>query len=85
LYKIIGEDKGMINSHHHQSADRIGQGLIATAFSEDGVVEGIEKENANLFFILVQWHPERMDPSNRFSGKLREAFVKACSKETITV
>jgi putative glutamine amidotransferase len=81
MYALIGEEKGIINSHHHQAADSIGEGLKVTAFSEDGVVEGIEKADANnaQFFALVQWHPERMDTSNPFSSRLREVFIKACN------
>lgn len=80
LYHIIGKEKGEINSHHHQAADTIGKGLVATALADDGVVEGIEKakKHDEEFFLLVQWHPERMDANNPFSGKLREAFLKAC-------
>lgn len=86
LFAMIREEKGIINSHHHQAADAIGEGLKVTAFSEDGVVEGIEKMKTNdSFFTLVQWHPERMDVANPFSGRLREAFVKACQKDTVSV
>ena len=87
MFSMIEEDKGIINSHHHQAADAIGEGLKVTAFSEDGVVEGIEKMDTkdSEFFVLVQWHPERMDTSNPFSGRLREAFVKACNKQPITI
>lgn len=87
MYGMIGEEKGIINSHHHQAADAIGEGLKVTAFEEDGTIEAIEKaEDSNgRFFFLVQWHPERMDVSNPFSGRLREAFIKACSKQPVTV
>ncbi len=82
LNQIIGLEKGEINSHHHQAADMLGKGLIATAVSDNGVVEGIEKSNKHdaEFFLLVQWHPERMDVKNPFSGKLRDAFLKACGE-----
>jgi len=82
LYNIIGLEKGEVNSHHHQAADTIGKGLAATAISDNGVVEGIEKskKHDDEFFLLVQWHPERMDINNPFSGKLRDAFLKACSE-----
>jgi putative glutamine amidotransferase len=87
LFTIIGEGKGNINSHHHQAADSIGKGLKAVAFSEDGVVEGIEKENTenDSFLTLVQWHPERMDVTNPFSGRLREAFMKACKRNRVKI
>jgi putative glutamine amidotransferase len=80
LHNIIGTDKGEINSHHHQAADIIGKGLVATAFADDGTTEAIEKakKHDDEFFLLVQWHPERMDANNPFSGKLRDAFIKAC-------
>jgi len=86
IFSIIKEEKGIINSHHHQAADSVGDGLRVTAYSEDGVVEGIEKiDNKDGFLTLVQWHPERMDVSNPFSGRLREAFIKACNKQTVTI
>jgi len=86
MFAIIKEERGSINSHHHQAADSVGEGLKVTAFSEDGVVEGIEKaDSKDGFLTLVQWHPERMDVSNPFSGRLREAFVKACSKRTVII
>lgn len=80
LKHIIEITSGEVNSHHHQAAAEIGKGLVATAFSADGVVEGIEKANKHddRFFLLVQWHPERMDSNNPFSVKLRSAFLKAC-------
>jgi len=82
LWHIIRAEKGEINSHHHQAANALGKGLVATAFSNDGIVEGIEKskKHDDEFFLLVQWHPERMDIKNPFSGKLRDAFIKACGE-----
>jgi len=82
LHHIIGVEKGEVNSQHHQATDMPGKGLIVTAVSDDGVVEGLEKakKHDEEFFLLVQWHPERMDASNPFSGKLRDAFIKACEE-----
>jgi putative glutamine amidotransferase len=79
LESVTGKNEGIVNSHHHQSADAAGKGLIVTATSEDGVVEGMEKEkkNGNAFFLLVQCHPERMEEHSPFSEKLRDAFFNA--------
>lgn len=44
------------SSHHHQGVDRIGDGLVATGWSEDGLVEAIEREDG--WMVGVQWHPE---------------------------
>ncbi len=47
----------LVNSFHHQAIKEFGNGLIPTAFSEDGIVEAVEmKDNKTLFG--VQWHPE---------------------------
>lgn len=47
-----------VNSSHHQGLGRLGRGLRATAWSEDGVVEAAEHDTLPL--ICVQFHPERM-------------------------
>lgn len=81
LFSVVQEEEGIINSNHHQSADQIGSGLIVSAFSPDGVVEGLERKNPaeGSFLCLVQWHPERMkDQGSNFVKKVRDSFVKNC-------
>jgi len=49
-----------VNSSHHQSADKIGEGLKVVARSPlDGVIEGLEGMLPDHFVLAVQWHPER--------------------------
>lgn len=80
LKTIVGVGSGEINSAHHQSADRIGKGLVVNAVSEDGIIEGIEGENARPYLQLVQWHPERMnDLQSTFSANIRKSFLEACA------
>lgn len=47
----------MVNSMHHQAIDILAPGLVASALSEDGIIEGIE-DATRRFFVGVQWHPE---------------------------
>ena len=57
LEKLYGE-RFPTNSSHHQAVDRLGDGLRAVQWSEEGVIEGIEHETLPVWG--VQWHPERM-------------------------
>ncbi len=51
-----GSDVVACSSHHHQGLDRLGSGLVAVGWSEDGLVEAIEHERG--WVLGVQWHPE---------------------------
>jgi len=46
-----------VQSVHHQAVGRLGDGLRAVAWAEDGVVEAVESER-HAFVVAVQWHPE---------------------------
>jgi len=79
LHKICGADTAVVNSSHHQAADKHGRGLKVSARSEDGVIEAMELEdNSENFFLLVQWHPERMAENSGppASGILKQ-FIKS--------
>jgi putative glutamine amidotransferase len=60
-----------VNCHHHQALDRIAPTLTASAWAEDGVVEGLEDADRR-FCLAVQWHPEAGE-----DGRLFEALVAA--------
>lgn len=54
---LIGE-RPLVNSAHHQAADRLGSGLEAVQWSEDGTVEALVHRRLPIW--AVQWHPERL-------------------------
>ena len=65
-----------VNSSHHQSVDRLGEGLIAVQWADDGTVEAIR--HAELPIFAVQWHPERLrTPTDGW--KLLERWLDAVS------
>lgn len=66
-----------VNSSHHQSVDRPGEGVQVVGCAPDGVIEAIE-DPAREFWIGVQWHPERMRDSA--SAALLSAFVHAARR-----
>jgi putative glutamine amidotransferase len=59
LGRAIGKPEISVNTHHKQSADRLGRGLRVIATAPDGVIEGFEDPSFPLF-AAVQWHPERL-------------------------
>ncbi|MGW7630330.1 gamma-glutamyl-gamma-aminobutyrate hydrolase family protein [Streptomyces griseoincarnatus] len=46
-----------VPTYHHQAADRLGTGLIPSAYAEDGTVEAVERPDGP-WVVGVQWHPE---------------------------
>jgi putative glutamine amidotransferase len=69
-------DERGVNSRHHQSIGRIGDGLIVTATAPDGVIEGAE-DPGRRFCVGVQWHPENFYRTGQFRG-LFDGFLDAC-------
>jgi putative glutamine amidotransferase len=69
-----------VNSLHHQAVDRVGAGLRAVAWSDDGIIEGVESDGLGRF-LGVQWHPELLaghEAHERlFSWLVTEATVPA--------
>lgn len=71
LSRIYGA-RTTVNSHHHQAQGTPGD-LRVTAWTGDGVIEGLE-DPARDFVVGVQWHPELSgDP-------VFGAFVEACRR-----
>ena len=48
-----------VNSAHHQAVDRMGSGLAAQQWAEDGVIEALRHTRLPVWG--VQWHPERLN------------------------
>jgi putative glutamine amidotransferase len=79
IYKILGETVIDVNSFHHQTVDKLGNGLRAVGKSEEGLIEVFEHD-AHPYLLAVQWHPERMRDSVQ-QKMLFSDFVKACGRE----
>jgi len=76
LAKIIGEPIVGVNSIHHQALGEVAPGAVVTAYSEDGLKEGIEMPDKH-FVLAVQWHPEDMIDDDPRMQALFDKFVDA--------
>ena len=65
-----------VKSHHHQAIDRLADGLVVTARSDDGTIQAVELESAP-FGVAVQWHPEEDTDDLRLFAGLVDAARKA--------
>ena len=57
LHRITGTERLPVNSAHHQAAERVGPGIVASGRAPDGIIEAIE-DPRRPFCLGVQWHPE---------------------------
>ena len=63
LFDILGKKKIYVNSFHHQAVSIIPKDFIASAISDDLVIEGMEYLGNN-FILGLQFHPEMTDKNN---------------------
>ncbi|MCB9357091.1 MAG: gamma-glutamyl-gamma-aminobutyrate hydrolase family protein [Calditrichaeota bacterium] len=83
LHSVFGETQIDVNSFHHQTIEKLGRGLKAVGWSDEGLIEVIEHE-ANSCLLAVQWHPERMRDSEQ-QLQLFKYFVDCCARERLEV
>lgn len=80
LAAILGSDECHVNSLHHQAVDRLGQGFVAAAEDEHGMIQAIEAEAPQAGFLIgVQWHPEFLFWQARQQRLFRELVTAAWS------
>jgi putative glutamine amidotransferase len=75
LAEILASTHVQVNSQHHQGIRQLAPGLEATAFSPDGLIEGVEMTRYP-FGLAVQWHPEWLQSQPEMRS-LFAAFVQA--------
>ncbi|MCY0925138.1 gamma-glutamyl-gamma-aminobutyrate hydrolase family protein [Streptomyces sp. H27-H1] len=77
LYAALVPEESHVPTYHHQAADRLGRGLIASSHAADGTVESIELADPAHWALGVQWHPE-LDEDTRVMSAL-VAAASICS------
>lgn len=75
LYKIIRQEKILVNSRHKSSIKNTN--YIVSSISKDNVIESIEDPKQK-FFLGLQWHPENLYDIDSNSKKIFDYFIKMC-------
>ncbi|GAA3742118.1 gamma-glutamyl-gamma-aminobutyrate hydrolase family protein [Leifsonia bigeumensis] len=76
LSETLGGPVVSVHSYHHQSIDRVADGVTVSARSGDGVIQAVELERVP-FGVGVQWHPEENPDDIRLFEGLVDAARKA--------
>jgi putative glutamine amidotransferase len=67
---------GACTSVHHQGIAAVGDGLVATGWSDDGLVEALElPTDDDRWLLAVQWHPEMTAADDPVQQGLFDAFA----------
>jgi putative glutamine amidotransferase len=77
LASLAGGAKALVNSHHHQAIEQVGEGLQASAWSPDGLVEAVEDLREGRWALGVQWHPEIGWEKDGLAANIFKSFLKA--------
>jgi putative glutamine amidotransferase len=84
LASIIGERHEGVKSSHHQGVGAIGEGLVETAWAEDGALEGLE-DPSKRFAVGVLWHPEMEEDKRLFEALVEEAHRFRSERRSATM
>jgi putative glutamine amidotransferase len=80
LSELAGGESALVNSHHHQAIETVGEGLRATAWTADGLIESLEDQRPERWAFGVQWHPEIDWEQDAFSENLFKSFIEAATR-----
>jgi putative glutamine amidotransferase len=75
MASISGRTDLGVNTAHHQAIGRLGAGLIASGWAEDGCIEAIEWEADDYWLVAVQYHPEDLHPTEPAHLRLFTTFL----------
>ena len=82
LHEIIGEEKAMVNSYHHQCVKDLAPDFKVSAVAPDGIIEAIES-TTHTFAVGVQWHAELLYDNHDFNMALFRRHVEHAGRYAV--
>ncbi len=80
LAHLLGRSGAIVvPTNHHQAVERVGRGLVASAWATDGTIEAVEDPRA-AFLVGVQWHPEAGDDHAIFGSLVTAARAYSANR-----
>ncbi|AOR35328.1 gamma-glutamyl-gamma-aminobutyrate hydrolase [Streptomyces fodineus] len=76
LYAGLVPEETNVPTYHHQAIERLGRGLIASAYAADGTVEAVELAATEGWALGVQWHPEMGEDLRVMRGLVGRAALR---------
>lgn len=77
LMDAIGQSEIGVNTCHHQAIKEPGKGMIVSARSADGLIEGVETDDGR-YILGIQWHPECLQEKHDEALAIFKAFIAHC-------
>jgi putative glutamine amidotransferase len=68
----------LVNTFHWEAIGELSSSVVASAHSDDGVIEAIEIP-AHTFALGLQWHQEQLVAADHPGNQVFRGFVKACA------
>jgi gamma-glutamyl-gamma-aminobutyrate hydrolase PuuD len=82
--EALGTTELTVNSFHHQGLRELAPGLVATGWSEDGLIEAAEGALDDAWLLAVQWHPEEMNADVAAPDRgLFKALIEQAGKQLV--
>ncbi len=79
LARLVGNGPLPVNTSHHQGIQQLAPGLVASARSEDHLIEAFEAQG-DAFLLGVEWHPELLVESEPRHREIFRGLVDAAQE-----
>jgi len=77
LFTLVGETTLLVNTFHREAIGELSKSVVASARSDDGVIEAIEVPAQN-FALGLQWHQELFAGTDHPGNRIFRGLIEAC-------